>query len=298
MINKTAFIFPAFITDYTGKELDFLNENNIDLADYLTKASNVIGSDLPDFSYENDKYKNNEFLSQILAYLFSCAISDSLEKRNITSGFFAGYSMGLYASLYSAKSITLTDGIKIIKSAYDLVKELSISGKYGMGAIIGLSIDDIESLITKSRLETEIININNKHSLVVAGEKSDIQKLLLKARDEGALSTAELIVNTPYHSKYLLKYKEVFRAFVNELQIKDPLYPVISTFDQREIIDASEIKKELVLNLTGEINWHKTMQKLTEKGVNVFYECGAGKDLKKMARFINGDYVIKSIYKI
>ena len=297
MINKTAFIFPAFITDYTGKELDFLNENKIDFTDYLTRASNVIGYDLPDFSYEYDQYKNNELLSQIIAYLFSCAISDTLEKRNIPTHFFAGYSMGLYASLYSAKVITLTDGIKIIKSAYDLVNELRVSGKYGMGAIIGLSIDDTESLINKNRFETEIININNKHSIVVAGEKNDIQKLLQKARDEGALSAAELIVNTPYHSKYLLKYEETFSTFVNELQIKDPVCPVISTFDQREIIDASEIKKELVLNLTRKINWYKTMQKLIENNVNEIYECGAGKDLKKIARFINGDYKINSIYK-
>ncbi len=40
------------------------------------------------------------------------------------------------------------------------------------------------------------------------------------------------------------------------------------------------------------------MQKLIENNVSEIYECGAGKDLKKISRFIEGNYQMKSIYKI
>ena len=298
MINNTAFIFPAFITEYTKKELDFLNDNQIDFNKYIKKANDIIGVELPEFSYESPIYKNDELLSQITAYLFSCAISDVLKQKSIHPQFVSGYSMGIYASLYAANSISIDDGIKLIYEAFKMVNDLSCSGEYGMGAIIGLSLKDVKNLISDNHSEAEIININNRYSLVIAGKKRDVVELLSKAKNEGALSVTELTVNTPYHSKYILRFSEKFNKFIQTLNIRDAEIPIVSTYDQRIIEKSSDIKLELVYNLTEKINWFKTMQKLIDLKINTFYECGAGKYLKKIARFIDGDYKIKSIYKI
>jgi len=64
------------------------------------------------------------------------------------------------------------------------------------------------------------------------------------------------------------------------------------------ISSAEDIKSELVFNLTQRINWYKTMQQLISLGVDNMYECGAGKDLKKMSRFIQGNYKLQSVHKI
>jgi len=296
--NKIAFVFPAFITEFTSKELYFLQRNNLSLSSYIEKVSEVLKYDLPDFTYDNSEYWNSEFLSQILAYIFSCSISDVLVNKDIKPSFVAGYSMGIYAALYSIGAISFIDGINIIKKAFNLTNDLRESGKYGMGAIIGLTVDDVNMLIKKNKLTTEIININNEHSAVVAGKKSEINELLLEAKNEGAISTTVLTVNTPYHSEYMLKYTDVFTSFVDTLQLKDPICPLISTFNQREITKEAELKKELVFNLTRKINWFKTMRKVIEKNASDFYECGAGKDLKKISRFIDGDYNMKLIHKL
>ncbi len=298
MINKSAFIFPAFITEFTRNEIEFLDKNSVDFNDYLHRASVALNIDLPEFSYNTDVYRNDELNSQLLAYLLSCAFSDILQKKGIVPELIAGYSMGIYASLYAAKSITIEDGAKLIFNAYNLVKNLTKTRIYGMGAIIGLSTEDVGNLIQDSAPDIEIININNEHSLVIAGKKDDVLLVLKKAKEEGAFSAAELTVDTPYHSKYLLKYSEPFQKFINTISIKSAEIPIISTYDQREFTKLSEIKSELISNLTGKINWYKTMQKLIENNVSEIYECGAGKDLKKISRFIAGNYKMKSIYKI
>ena len=298
MENKTAFIFPAFITEFTRNEIEFLDKNYIDFNDYLHKASVALNIDLPEFSYNTDVYINDELNSQLLTYLLSCAFSDILQKKGIVPELIAGYSMGIYASFYAAKSITIEDGAKLIFNAYNLVKNLTGTRIYGMGAIIGLSTEDVGNVIKDSAPDVEIININNKHSLVIAGKKNDVLSVLKKAKEEGAFSTVELTVDTPYHSKYLLKYSDPFQKYINTISIKSAEIPIISTYDQREFTKLSEIKSELIFNLTGKINWYKTMQKLIHEKANVFYECGAGKDLKKIARFIQGDYKINSIYKL
>jgi len=297
MENKTAFIFPAFITEFTSNELEFLQQNLVDFNSYLNKISVAININIPEFNYDSNDYLENELYSQLLAYTFSCAFNDILNSKSLVPDFIAGYSMGIYASLYAAKSINFEEGAELIFKAYHLVEELSQTGEYSMGAIIGLSIQDIEALIKKNS-SVEIININNEHSQVIAGKKDQVILTLNKAKEEGAISTTELTVNAPYHSKFLLEYAEAFAEYIDAMQINPPETPIISTFDQRIITNAEDIKLELVFNLTQKISWYDTMINLIENGVTEMYECGAGKDLKKISRFIKGDYKIKSIYKI
>ena len=298
MINKTAFIFPAFISEFTEKELPFLKENEVNISNYINIASEVLGYNLPDFTYANNEYIKSEFLSQVIAFIFSCSINDALVKRNIKPHLVAGYSMGVYAALYSSKSISFTDGLKIIKTAFDITNELRASGLYGMGSIIGLSENDVRSLINNNKQRLEIININNEHSLVIAGEKNELRNLLIEAKNEGAISVSGLTVNTPYHSELMLKYSDTFTRFIDTLPIESPICPVISTFDQREVMEVSDVKNELVHNLTRKINWYKTMQKILAKGIGEIIECGAGKDLKKISRFIEGDYKLRLVPKL
>jgi [acyl-carrier-protein] S-malonyltransferase len=298
MIQKQAFIFPAFITDFTQKELETFAGNGIDFKAYLKIASDKLGIVLPEFSYHSEDYKNDELLAQIIAYLFSCAFADLLKKKGVKPDFGAGYSMGIYANLYAAGSIKLEDGIQIIFNAFNLVNELSCSGQYGMGGIIGLTDNDINQLISQSNSEVEIINSNSEFSHVVAGKKQDINKVLELAKTEGALNVVGLNVKTPYHSNFLSRFANRFEDFINSIDISKPQFTIISTYDHRTINSVDEIRKELVYNLTSKINWYKTMQVLLNNGVNLFYECGAGKDLSKIARFIDGDFKFIPINKI
>lgn len=298
MENKTAFIFPAFITSFTHKEFGFLNQHQIDIHDYLKKISTSLEIDLPDFSDDSADYYSNELYAQLLAYSFSCSFNDILTKQGIIPQFVAGYSMGIYAALYAVKAYSFEEGARIIHKAYHLVNDLTLSHLYGMGAIIGLSFDDVSNVIINNKLDLEIININNEHSFVLAGKKNEIAIALNGASESGALNTTELSVNTPYHSKYLVKYAKKFEEVLNTISFENPTIPVISTYDQRKICTVLELKAELIFNLTRKINWHKTMQKLLENKVSEMYECGAGKDLKKISRFIHGDYHLKSVYKI
>jgi len=295
---STAFVFPAFITEYSGKEMEFLLKNRSDLNLYIQKASLVTGIKLPAFNYESNYFRNNELYSQLIAYIFSCAFVDVLKQKQVDCKYVAGYSMGIYASLYAAGAYKFETGIEIITHAYNHVREITESKKYGMAAFIGLTDSDLLHLIKGNNLKIEIINVNNQHSMVTAGLRSDIKRLVSIATEEGAMSAGELTVDTPYHSKFLQSYADSFRSFLKQIDFQKPSVPVVSTYDQRIIDSVDEIKKELAFNLTEKINWYKTMQKIIQEKVSVFYEVGAGKDLKKMSRFIEGDYRFDSVYNL
>lgn len=295
-MKKKAYIFPAFITEFTGKEMSFLEDHNFDINTYLSNISESLNIELPIFSYKHEFY-NEELNSQLIAYSFSCAFSDILKSKQIIPDYIAGYSMGIYASLYASGSIDFIQGAQIILKAYNLVKTLSEEGLYGMGAVVGLTYSELNELILKHNFALEIINTNNEHSLVIAGKKEDIKELLNVAKNEGALSASELTVNTPYHSTHLKQFADPFKNYLDQANISNGNIPIISTYDQRQLFKISDIKSELVINLTETINWEKTMLKLIDQGVEEIYECGAGKDLKKISRFIDGNYKIISVYK-
>ena len=54
-----AFIFPAFINELTGSELEFLLENDIDFNSYLLKASQIANQEYTDCTYQENCNENN-----------------------------------------------------------------------------------------------------------------------------------------------------------------------------------------------------------------------------------------------
>jgi len=211
----------------------------------------------------------------------------------------AGYSMGLYACLYCGGAITFKQGLDLIRKAYDLIKETTDHLDAGMGSIVGLSREDINGLIKDNKSDVQIVNKNGTHSFLLSGIKSAIINVLDTAKNEGALHTAMLNVKSPYHTRLLNQASVMFDKFIVEnIQIKDSSFKIVSALDQRIFQSASEIQNELVNNLNSNIDWLETMEKMIGFGVNQFVECGAGNSLFRIGKFIKGDFKIYTMNKL
>ncbi len=296
---KTAFIFPAFISEYLGNEIQILESFSSNFHHFLQKASAITGDDYTGFSLDNVHYTEDELRSQMISYIFSCSLSDVLIKKGLEPDFMAGYSMGLYAALYTGGAIDFNEGIRLIIQAFLISKSVIKGVNSGMGSIIGLTKSEISELIEKNNIKAEIANTNSIHSHLVTGPKSTVNHLLSKARAIGALNISLLNVSTPYHSKLLNNTQDEFQQFISEnTQLQQSKYPIISAINQRVIISEEEIGKELTNNLYKRINWMETFNKAISMGVGQFIECGAGKSLQKIGRFIPGDFTVYPMNKI
>jgi [acyl-carrier-protein] S-malonyltransferase len=115
----------------------------------------------------------------------------------------------------------------------------------------------------------------------------------------GALNTILLNVNTPYHSTVLKSANEEFGRFIDKsISIKPVRCQLISSIDQTVLTTQNQIKREITENLYKRIDWLSTFNKLLTMDVKTFVECGAGKSLQKIARFIPGDYQIYPMNKL
>lgn len=296
---KTAFIFPAFISEFIGTEIEILNSLSGNFRKNLEKVSAITADDFTKFSLTDTAYTENELRSQLITYIFSCSLADVLISKGLQPDVMAGYSMGLYATIYTGGAIGFEEGINLINKAYSVSKTIIGNIESNMGSIIGLTVNEIEEIISNNKLEVEIANTNSIHSHLITGKKKEVHQLLIKARETGALNTSLLKVSTPYHSRLLKNTEEDLQEFIkNNINFKHSNYPIISLISQKVIKSADQLRKELVMNLFTKINWMDTFNHLQAMGVNQFIECGAGKSLYKTGRFMPGDFSIYPMNKL
>ena len=293
--KKSAFIFPAFINEYPENPFSGLQELYGRFQDFLTEASSLVDQDLSEFDFISKHFLWDELKTQYLTYIYSCTVADILREKKFNPDYSAGYSMGIYAAIVNAHVVTFTDGLLLIKKAYETIRNIAQDNKYGMCSIIGLGREDIHSLIYSLNLHVEITNQNSDFAFVLSGLHKDILNLLREATAEGALHTHLLNVSLPYHSHFLKETKFSFTDFIETIRFKDPQIKIISLIDQKILESQEDIKEEVIKNLFTPLNWYQTQTELLRAGITLFVECGPGKNLVKNAKFIEGKFEFLSL---
>lgn len=289
---SVGFIFPAFVSEYSGNEPEDIRKYSDGFDNLLDQACVHTEINLKEFVLHIRNVPDHELNAQLISYVFSCAIADLLKENNLVPQYLAGYSMGLYAALYSSSSISFVQGIDLITEAYGLINASIPEVEMGMGSIVGLAKEDILDLLA-NRDGVFLANTNGKHAFLISGLKSVIQSVLNEAKLEGALHASLMNVTSPYHSPFLNNASMLFEEFIHrQIAVKDSSVKIISSIDQRTFDQKKDIIDELTLNLNTQINWLKAMERMLELGVNRFVECGAGNSLYKIGKFIKGDFKI------
>lgn len=268
-----------------------------DLHELTRRAKEAVGLDEHQFISCRDGNFPDVLLSQYAVYLYSCAFSNYIKRSGIHSDFVAGYSMGLYAALCHAESITFEQGLALITTAYRDIRDVTTELPSGVGVISGLTPDDVRLLIAECE-DIEIINVNNRHNLFIAGYERSVKKILVLAKEQGALNNKYLTFHSPYHSRFMNRAAVKFREYCESLTIYDPIYPVISTVDRRIMNSWGDLVLDLVDNINCNISWLDTMDRMIGAGVDAFVECGPGKSLHRMAQFMEGDFTVYHLQNI
>jgi len=289
--KKTAAIFPAFGCKYLGSEKEILNEVSDDLRELLSRAEAAVDFDRVEFERRSSGDFEDELQSQYAAYIISCAQSNILKRSGIRIDYAAGYSMGLYAALFHAESVTFEQGLDLITVAYEMIRGAATGLDFGTGVISGLDNDDLRSIVSR-RKDLEIINVNNRHSFLIAGFSSSVTRALKAAKKMGALNTKFLDLKLPYHSTAMRDVSREFYRYCSGLRIYDPACCIISTVDAREITAWEEVLGDLADNIYRNINWLAAMERMVAARVDAFVECGPGKSLYRISQFIEGGFSV------
>ncbi len=290
MNNKTGFVFPAFAMKFTGSLSEYQDE-----VDELTSlASKHVPIDSKRFEEMTAGIIEDELQAHYFCYINSGAVSAAMKKQNINPEYVAGYSMGLFAALFHTEAVSFEEGLLLMNNTYNTALNSIDEKKYGMGVIVGLTYDDVTRLISDNSKDIDIIDVSNEHVINITGIYDEVVSFLEIAAKQ-AINTKMLPITLPYHSRFTQNATDKIRQYLVDIEIKPPACKMVSCVNQKVLLTPQDIKDELLINVSHSINWFKTMQKMLELDVHIFFECGMSKSLTQLAKFIDGDYKIYNV---
>jgi malonyl CoA-acyl carrier protein transacylase len=286
--HAVAYLFPAFGMRYRSPVLPRPAGFDEEHDRLVTIASEVVSLEIAT-DRGNQPVLTGDSLSQSLqehyfSYITSNALAAVAARSGVTCTHAAGYSMGLFAALTHCSALSYEDGLRLIEHVVRVAHEVAKDGDYGMGAAIGLTVEEVGALIDRGAFAVEITDVSADRVVVVAGQKSEVEKTLEMCLGEGCLSTKMLPVKLPFHSSWMGPAEVKIKAFLPRIRIRPPRCQLVSAASQSVLHNEAAVAGELSSNIVSPLNWRGTMQVLLEAGVKTLIECGFSERLCKLAR--------------
>ena len=96
-----------------------------------------------------------------------------------------------------------------------------------------------------------------------------------------------LPVGGAFHSPLMEPAREELAAAIENTSFQNPICPVYQNVTASAITDPSEIKKNLVSQLTAPVRWTQTMHQMINDGAKEVIEVGPGKVLQGLFKKVD-----------
>jgi malonyl CoA-acyl carrier protein transacylase len=190
----------------------------------------------------------------------------------------AGHSLGELAALAAAGVLTREDALELVVLRGKLMAEADDSGS--MLAIVGATEEEAAEIAAHAGVT--VANDNAPGQVVLSGPREALARAEEDARDHGRRALP-LDVAGAFHSPAMEPAVEPFRAALDDTEVGDPRFPVVSCATTKPFTD---IRAELAAALTSPVRWRETMLALHEAGVTRYVEVGPGKVLARLGKRI------------
>jgi len=285
-----AFIFPGQGSQSVGMLKD-LNENFSQVAATFQEASDALGYDLWSLIQDGPAEKlNSTDVTQPAMLASGVATWRAWQsKGGAMPSMMAGHSLGEYTALVCAGSLDFIDAIKLVSQRGQFMMQAVPAGTGAMAAILGMD-DELVRQVCLDAADGDVleaVNYNSPGQVVVAGNKSAVERVCVLAKEKGAKRALELPVSVPSHCALMKPAAEQLAEVLSEISFKTPSIPVINNVDVVTAESETDIREALKRQLFSPVRWVETIEKMSTDGADQFNECGPGKVLVGLNKRIN-----------
>jgi [acyl-carrier-protein] S-malonyltransferase len=284
-----AFIFPGQGAQFIGMGKD-LYENSELAKDLFEKANEILGFRITDIMFEGTAEELKETkVTQPAVFLHSVILAKTI--ANFKPEMVAGHSLGEFSALVANGTLSFEDGLRLVsKRALAMQKACEIKPST-MAAVLGLEDAVVEEVCSSIDGVVVAANYNCPGQLVISGEFSAVEKACEEMKTAGAKRALLLPVGGGFHSPMMEPARAELAAAIEATTFSNPICPVYQNVTASAISNPSEIKKNLIIQLTAPVKWTQSVQQMIKDGATLFTEVGPGKVLVGLVGKIDGEAV-------
>lgn len=242
------------------------------------------------FAGPEDKLKLTE-ITQPAILTVSIAAQRVLAQHGIQPAFVAGHSLGEYSAHVAAGTISFADAVRTVAKRGRYMQEAVPVGVGAMAAVLALGLEPIEEACRQAQQETggtvSAANINSPDQIVISGSKAAVERAAELVKEKGAKRAVMLPVSAPFHCALMQPAQDRLAEDLRALTFSRPHIPVVTNVDAKLISEAEQARDALIRQVTGAVQWVRSLQELIAAGVQTFVEVGPGKVLTGLLRQID-----------
>jgi len=258
----------------------------------FAEADSALGYSLSQLCFEGpeDKLKLTE-ITQPAILTVSVAAQRVLAGKGIQPQSVAGHSLGEYSAHVAVGTLSFADAVRTVAKRGKYMQEAVPVGVGAMAAILALALEPLEAACRQAAQETggtvSPANINSPDQIVISGSKDAVERAAALAKEKGAKRAVMLPVSAPFHCSLMQPAQDRLALDLRALRFSAPRVPVVTNVDARPIQDSEQARDALIRQVTGAVQWVRSIQALIGAGIQSFIEVGPGKVLTGLLRQID-----------
>lgn len=273
-----AYVFPGQGSQFSGMGKDLYESSS--LAKQLFESANdILGFRITDIMFEgSDEELKQTRVTQPAVFLHS-VISALCAEDAPMPDMVAGHSLGEFSALVACGALAFEDGVRLVSARAMAMQKACELEPSTMAAVIGMEDATIETICAEVNSEGNTVvaaNYNCPGQVVISGSLEGIRIACERLSAAGARRALQLSVGGAFHSPLMEPARVELEAAIQATAFQTPRCPIYQNVDALPHTDPTEIKANLVAQLTSPVRWTQSVLNMVADGAEEFTEWGPG----------------------
>ena len=281
-----AYIFPGQGSQFPGMGKNLFESSTLAKERFI-QANEILGFDITKTMFGDDSEALMETrVTQPAIFLHSTILSEVMANR-FQPEMVSGHSLGEFSALVASGVLSFNDGLSLVKERAMAMQSACDQFPGTMAAILGLEDKVVESVCKDTTGVVIAANYNCPGQIVISGSIKAIDNACITLKEAGAKRALVLPVGGAFHSPLMEPAKERLASVIENTIFEQPKCAVYQNVCATGVIDANELKANLIAQLTAPVLWTQTIKKMISDGAIHFTEVGPGKVLQGLIKKID-----------
>ena len=281
-----AYVFPGQGAQFIGMGKDLYNNSTLS-KELFEKANEILGFRITDLMFDGlDEDLKQTKVTQPAIFLHSVILAKALGE-GFKPELVAGHSLGEFSALVANGTLSFEDGLVLVSKRAMAMQKACEAEPSTMAAIIGLDDDVVEKICSEIQEIVVPANYNTPGQLVISGSIKGIELACEKLKEAGAKRALPLKVGGAFHSPLMEPARVELAEAINATNFNKPTCPIYQNVSGKAVTEASEIKENLIAQLTSPVRWTQIMKNMIADGMTSYTEVGPGNVLQGLLKKVD-----------